>query len=302
MFQLRSSSFSKCHAIQKITHLDQKCFADLHVLKTNSFSSLPAHRPCCYKVGSLCPGNSGFPVHLCIVTVSLSLCCTVVCCSTEEWVVSRWSVPCCPCSFRLNHSALECLQEAHVLEPSPPGLNPTSDCFIQQNYWNSPLVKGLKCKLAKTWPRFVNTLVFLLPRVARCSIVFVASFCLTPHLPHPYTRAVLVLRLLVFRHRLAVPLKPEATGCVSSHLFLIWSLPNLIKRILNAAGGAHPLFHKRFTGFFPWPYRSRRNIKVLSGFSRSPLLSFDRPFPSATCPLLKPSLFSSCPLKSVTGV
>lgn len=99
--------------------------------------------------------------------------------------LSVWSLP--PCTALVSVTALECLQKAHVLDPFP-GLNPTSDCFILREDWNSPYSKGLNYKLAKTWLRMTNTFVFCCPLSLLghlCS--FFVSYSPLPY--HLWTRA-----------------------------------------------------------------------------------------------------------------
>lgn len=86
------------------------------------------------------------------------------------WQISECASPSNPllshCSFSLSHSVLECLQKASLLEHSFPDLNPTSDCFILHEYWNSPLFQ-LIClyKLAKTSDETSLRISVLFPHV-----------------------------------------------------------------------------------------------------------------------------------------
>lgn len=74
---------------------------------------------------------------------------------------SVWS-PTAVCSFSLDHSVLECLQKAHVLEPFP-SLNPTSDCFVLREYWNPPTPKGSTTNLLKPGWGWRTHLCFVAP-------------------------------------------------------------------------------------------------------------------------------------------
>lgn len=65
------------------------------------------------------------------------------------------------CSFSLSHSVPECLQKASILKHSVPGLNPTSDCFLLRDCWNSPCSDWFgSTKQLKPWMRILNIFLF----------------------------------------------------------------------------------------------------------------------------------------------
>lgn len=61
----------------------------------------------------------------------------------------------------VSHSVPECLQKASILKHSVPGLNPTSDCFILRDCWNSPCSDWFgSTKQLKPRMRILNIFLF----------------------------------------------------------------------------------------------------------------------------------------------
>lgn len=203
------------------------------------------------------------------------------------WQISECTSPSNPllshCSFSLSHSVLECLQKASLLEHSFPDLNPTSDCFILHEYWNSPLFQ-LIClyKLAKTSDETSLRISVLFPHAifrlhfknylylisSRMTSLMTRDFfypCLSPHSLSPEARCSLKMKG-------GVSLWPSL-----SHLSLPERLPFLIKGSLNAALALPSSFmpslsQKHFARVYPWFYFSHINLKWLSEFIKSPSL------------------------------
>lgn len=148
------------------------------------------------------------------------------------WQISECTSPSNPllshCSFSLSHSVLECLQKASLLEHSFPDLNPTSDCFILHEYWNSPLFQ-LIClyKLAKTSDETSLRISVLFPhvifRLHFKNYLYLISSRMTSLMTRDFF--ILVLVLILFPQKLDVPLKWKVE-CLFDHLFLTLVFPN----------------------------------------------------------------------------